>query len=94
MLISAGRSGIGRGAVSSSRRELVAWLSHDLCTPLARIRALLEVLDSVDDDPETIAHYHRTLRQESDRLTLLVDDLLELAGSPAVDVRNAAESCQ
>ena len=75
-------------AVDSSRRELVAWVSHDLRTPLAGIRALVEALeDGVVDDPETIARYHRTLRQEADRLALLVDDLFELSSLQAGALR-------
>ncbi len=67
-------------ALEGSRRELVAWVSHDLRTPLAAIRAMTEALeDGVVDDPVTVARYHRTLRQESDRLAELVDDLFELS---------------
>lgn len=75
-------------AVESSRRELVAWVSHDLRTPLAGIRALVEALeDGVVDDPETVARYHRTLREEADRLTLLVDDLFELSSLQAGELQ-------
>jgi signal transduction histidine kinase len=71
-------------AVETSRRELVAWVSHDLRTPLAGIRALVEALeDGVVDDPDTVARYHRTLRLEADRLALLVDDLFELSSLQA-----------
>jgi signal transduction histidine kinase len=35
--------------------------------------------DGVVDDPETVARYHRTMRQEADRLAGLVDDLFELS---------------
>jgi signal transduction histidine kinase len=67
-------------AVESSRRELVAWISHDLRTPLASIRAVAEALeDRVVDEPETVARYYRTLRTEADRLAGLVDDLFELS---------------
>ncbi|MFV0460851.1 MAG: sensor histidine kinase [Actinomycetales bacterium] len=63
-----------------SRRELVAWVSHDLRTPLAGIRAMSEALeDGVVNDPATTAEYHRRLREEADRMTLLVDDLFELS---------------
>jgi signal transduction histidine kinase len=63
-----------------SRRELVAWVSHDLRTPLAGIRAMVEALeDGVVDDAETVAHYHRTMRREADRLAGLVNDLFELS---------------
>lgn len=67
-------------ALDRARRELVAWVSHDLRTPIAGIRAMAEALeDRVVADPETVARYHRTLRIEADRLTALVDDLFELS---------------
>jgi signal transduction histidine kinase len=71
-------------ALDASRRELVAWVSHDLRTPLAGIRALAEALeDGIADDPETIVRYHTTLRVEADRLSGLVDDLFELSRTQA-----------
>jgi len=71
-------------ALDSSRRELVAWVSHDLRTPLAGIRAIVEALeDGVVDDPETIDRYYRTLRGEADRLAALVEDLFELSRAQA-----------
>lgn len=71
-------------AIDASRRELVAWVSHDLRTPLAGIRAMVEALeDGVVADAGTVARYHRTLREEADRLAALVDDLFELSRSQA-----------
>jgi len=65
-------------AIEHSRRQLVAWVSHDLRTPLAGIRAMVEALeDRVVDEPETVARYYRTMRGEVDRLSGLVDDLFE-----------------
>jgi signal transduction histidine kinase len=67
-------------AVEASRRELTAWVSHDLRTPLAGIRAMAEALeDRVVDDAESVARYHRTMRIETDRLARLVDELFELS---------------
>lgn len=67
-------------SLERSRRELVAWVSHDLRTPLAGIRAMVEALeDGVVDDRETVARYHRTMRREADRLAGLVNDLFELS---------------
>jgi len=67
-------------ALEQSRRELVAWVSHDLRTTLAGIRAMVEALeDGVVDDPETIDRYHRTIGVEVDRLASLVSDLFELS---------------
>lgn len=63
-----------------TRRELVAWVSHDLRTPLAGMRAMVEALeDGVVGDPADIARYHATMRLEVDRLSGLVDDLFELS---------------
>ena len=67
-------------ALEASRRELVAWVSHDLRTPLAGIRAMAEALeDGVVNDEGTIARYHVAIRTEVDRLSGLVDDLFELS---------------
>lgn len=67
-------------AMDASRRELVAWVSHDLRTPLSGIRAMIEALeDGIVDDPGTVARYHASIRKEADRLTGLVDDLFELS---------------
>ncbi|MFI6457445.1 sensor histidine kinase [Streptosporangium amethystogenes] len=67
-------------ALESARRELVAWVSHDLRTPLAGMRAMAEALeDGVVADPETVGRYHRQIRLEVDRLSGMVDDLFELS---------------
>jgi signal transduction histidine kinase len=66
--------------LESSRRELVAWVSHDLRTPLAGLRAMAEALeDEVVADAETVHRYHGRIRVETDRLTDMVDDLFELS---------------
>ena len=67
-------------ALEASRRELVAWVSHDLRTPLAGIRAMAEALeDGVVSDQATVDRYHSGLRREADRLAAMVDDLFELS---------------
>jgi signal transduction histidine kinase len=64
-------------ALEQSRRELVAFMSHDLRTPLAGLRALAEGLEDgvVDDVPAAMTRIRSTV----DRLTLLVDDLFQLS---------------
>lgn len=67
-------------ALEASRRELVAWVSHDLRTPIAGIRATAEALDDgVVSDAATVARYHRAMVRSSERLSSLVDDLFELS---------------
>ncbi|MEW1913256.1 HAMP domain-containing sensor histidine kinase [Kitasatospora sp. NPDC085895] len=64
-------------ALEQSRRELIAWISHDLRTPLAGLRAMAEALeDGVAEDPP---RYLARMRTEVDRLTGMVDDLFELS---------------
>ncbi|MFJ9697721.1 sensor histidine kinase [Kitasatospora sp. NPDC101183] len=63
--------------LDASRRELIAWISHDLRTPLAGLRAMAEALeDGVAEDP---GRYLRRMRAEVERLTGMVDDLFELS---------------
>jgi signal transduction histidine kinase len=59
-----------------ARRELVAWASHDLRTPLANMQAMLEALEDGLVPPETTLP---ALRQQVGLLSALVDDLFELA---------------
>jgi signal transduction histidine kinase len=63
--------------LEEARRELVSWVSHDLRTPLAGLRAMAEALeDDLAVDPE---RYHRQIRAEVDRMSGMVDDLFELS---------------
>jgi len=67
-------------ALEASRRELVAWVSHDLRTPLAGLRAMAEALeDQVVTDPREVSHYHSQIRIETERLAAMIDDLFELS---------------
>jgi signal transduction histidine kinase len=59
-----------------ARRELVAWASHDLRTPLASMRAMIEAIDDGLAEP---AEYMPTIADQVRTLSVLVDDLFELA---------------
>jgi signal transduction histidine kinase len=59
-----------------TRRELVAWASHDLRTPLANMQAMLEALEDGLGEPD---EYVPVLREQVRVLSMLVDDLFELA---------------
>lgn len=63
--------------LEESRRELVSWVSHDLRTPLAGMRAMTEALeDGLAAEPD---RYLAQIRGEVDRMVLMVDDLFELS---------------
>src|SRR5438034_9947475 len=68
-----------------SRRQLVAWVSHDLRAPLAGLHAMAESLaDGMASDPD---RYHRQIRAEVGRLARMVDDLFELSRIEAGTLR-------
>ncbi len=59
-----------------ARRELVAWASHDLRAPIASLQAMLE---AIEDGLASADDYLPTLREQVRTLSMLVDDLFELA---------------
>jgi len=62
------------------RRDFVANVSHELRTPVASIRAMAETLaDAGGEDPELEHDFLKTIIGESERLTSLLDDLLQLS---------------
>jgi len=62
------------------RNDLIAWVGHDLQTPLASMRAILEALaDGVVDDPETVRRYLDTAQRDVRSLSALIDDLFQMA---------------
>jgi signal transduction histidine kinase len=64
-------------AAEQSRQELVSFMSHDLRTPLAGLRALAEGLEDgvIADVPGTLRHIRSTVA----RMTIMVDDLFALS---------------
>jgi signal transduction histidine kinase len=69
-----------RTRLEASRRELIAAVSHDLRTPLASMRAMIEALnDGVVTDTETVHRYLHTIQGETQHLARLIDDLFELS---------------
>jgi len=82
-----------------ARRQLVAWASHDLRTPLASLRAMLEALEDGLAEP---GEYLPAIAEQVQTLSLLVDDLFELARIDAgvlrlelrdASLRSVVESC-
>lgn len=66
--------------LDSLRRDLIAWIGHDLRTPLTSVRAIVEALaDGVVEDTETRLRYLRTAKREINALSSLIDDLFDMA---------------
>jgi signal transduction histidine kinase len=73
------------------RRDLIATMSHDLRTPLAALRAMVEAVDDgVVADPATVRRYSSEMRGSVDQLVTLVDDLFELTQLDADVIASAA----
>ncbi len=77
------------------RRDLIAWVSHDLQTPLASVRARVEALaDGMVDDPAAAHRYLRTAQRDIQALSLLIDDLFQMAQLDAGGLKlDVAEGC-
>ncbi|NBJ14202.1 MAG: cell wall metabolism sensor histidine kinase WalK [Dehalobacter sp. 4CP] len=66
--------------LETMRRDFVANVSHELKTPVTSLKGYAEtLLDGALDDPETAREFVRIILTESERLRMLVDDLLELS---------------
>jgi two-component system phosphate regulon sensor histidine kinase PhoR len=62
------------------RRDFVSSVSHELRTPLASIRGYTEtLLEGAINDPDNAAAFLRIILQESEQLTALVNDVLDLS---------------
>ena len=66
--------------MEEARQHLIAAVSHDLRTPLASLRVMVEAIaDGVADDPATIRRYVGAMQRETVSLGRLIDDLFEMA---------------
>lgn len=68
------------------RTDFVANVSHELKTPVGAVRLLAEAIDSAAGDEEAVRHFTRRLHKESERLTALVHDVIELSRLQGTDV--------
>ncbi|MDQ3914435.1 MAG: HAMP domain-containing histidine kinase [Actinomycetota bacterium] len=74
------------------RNDLITAVSHDLRTPLAGLRAMVEAIDDgVVDDRDTFRRYAGEMRRSLDALVALVDDLFELVQLDAGAIRAESE---
>ena len=65
--------------VEAVRRDFVANVSHELKTPVGAIRVLAEAVQDAADDPEAVKRFAHRMLVESDRLSELVQQVIELS---------------
>jgi two-component system sensor histidine kinase SenX3 len=65
--------------VEAIRRDFVANVSHELKTPVGAINLLAEAVAEAADDPEAVIRFSARMRYESDRLSRLVQQIIELS---------------
>ncbi|MCE1253479.1 MAG: HAMP domain-containing histidine kinase [Anaerolineae bacterium] len=75
------------GEMESMRQEFVSNVSHEIQSPLTSIRGFAEALQNDNLSPQDRHHYLEIIRQESDRLSRLSNDLLRLASLESDQVK-------
>jgi signal transduction histidine kinase len=75
-----------RERAEEMRRKLVADVSHDLRTPIASLRLLVEAVDDEVVDEETRRRYLATMRTQIGSLSTMIDDLFELSRLEAGEI--------
>ena len=69
-----------RKELETLRKELIAWIGHDLQTPLTSISAIIEALaDGMVQDQETEHRYFETAKKNISALSHLIDDMFQMA---------------
>jgi signal transduction histidine kinase len=75
-----------RDAAEAARRGLVAAVSHDLRTPIAALRLLVEAIEDDIVDDQTRRRYLNTMQTHIQSLSAMIDDLFELSRIEAGDI--------
>jgi len=71
--------------VDEVKRDFVANTSHELKTPVGALALLAETIEDAADDAEAVRRFASKMRQEAQRLTNLVQDLITLSRIQAVE---------
>lgn len=65
--------------LESIRRDFVANVSHELKTPIGALQLLAEAVGEARDDPEAVTRFSARMHTESERLTRLVQQIIDLS---------------
>lgn len=71
------------------RRDFVANISHELKTPIGGISILAEAISEGSDDPALVKNFADRMKIEADRLTNLVQEIIDLS---RIQVQNSMET--
>ena len=71
--------------IDAIRRDFVANVSHELKTPIGALTLLAEAVQHASDDPEAVQRFAGRMQIESDRLSRLVQQIIELSRVQADD---------
>ena len=77
--------------LDKTRRDFIENISHELKTPIGAIALLSEAISKAGDDRETIEKFAGNLNKEASRLSLLVQDIIELSRLQSEEVLAEAE---
>ncbi len=67
------------------RRDFVANISHELKTPIGAVSLLAEALQAASDEPDQVRRFAKRLTKESERLTRITQEIIELSRLQAAD---------
>jgi two-component system, OmpR family, sensor histidine kinase SenX3 len=80
-----------KSRLDKTRRDFIENISHELKTPIGAIALLAEAIQGAEDDAETRNRFAGNLIKESNRLTHLVQDIIELSRVQSEEVLATAE---
>ncbi len=80
-----------KSRLDRTRRDFIENISHELKTPIGAIALLAEAIQGAEDDSETRNRFAGNLIKESNRLTHLVQDIIELSRVQSEEVLATAE---
>lgn len=67
------------------KRDFTANVSHELKTPVGALKVLAEAVEQACDDPEAVSHFAHRMTVEADRLSELVQQIIELSRLQSTD---------
>jgi two-component system, OmpR family, sensor histidine kinase SenX3 len=77
--------------VEEIRRDFVANVSHELKTPIGALSLLAEAVTDAADDADAVRHFANRMQRESNRLSKLVQEIIDLSRLQVADALHPPE---